>query len=444
MLLDKFIYPTFGDEGIDKISNDDVNAWYDALEPGRESIKAQSYSLLRTIFASAASERPTPMIPYNPAHIRGAGNTKRAHHVQQASLEELRIIVEELPDRYKLMALLAAWCAMRFGELAELRRSDIDLRTNRVKIRRGVVRVDGEFIVGPPKSDAGGRDVAIPPHLVPLVKDHLKNLTAPGRDALLFPAAADDNLHMAPSTLYKVYYPARKAAGAKTCDGTTCATRARCSLRTPARDLPSSWVDSVTRRRVPRCATSTPRRIVTRRSPGGCRSCTTGWTPMSPDRRDRRKATKPKPKSLAVRTGPSPDDEHEVVFFKRHKADDANEATPGRESLDSYPASVRAKMRAALIAVATAPPKRFAGGGYWEAMKGYMSGWFELRADGPRRHHYRLFCLLDYEAKAREKPLLVIIDGRDKPFRTVLSEKEYADVRALGEEYLSRNPRSIA
>lgn len=72
-----------------------------------------------------------------------------------------------------------------------------------------------------------------------------------------------------------------------------------------------------------------------------------------------------------------------------------------------------------------------------------MSGWFELRADGPRRHHYRLFCLLDYEAKAHEKPLLVVIDGRDKPFRTVLSEKDYADVWALGEEYRKRNPRSI-
>jgi integrase len=76
-----------------------------------------------------------------------------------------------------------------------------------------VVRVDGKFIVGPPKSDAGSRDVAIPPHLVPLVKDHLMKFTAPGRDALLFPASADENLHMAPSTLYKVYYPARKAAG---------------------------------------------------------------------------------------------------------------------------------------------------------------------------------------------------------------------------------------
>ena len=215
MLLDKFIYPTFGDERIDKISDEDVNDWYDALAPGRETIRAQSYSLLRTIFASAASERPQPLIPYNPAHIRGRRQHEACPHVEPATLEELRMIVEELPDRYKLMALLAAWCAMRFGELAELRRGDIDLRTNRVKIRRGVVRVDGEFIIGPPKTDAGVRDVAIPPHLVPLVKDHLSNHTAPGRDALLFPAAADENCHMAPSTLYKVYYPAREAAGRK-------------------------------------------------------------------------------------------------------------------------------------------------------------------------------------------------------------------------------------
>ncbi|MEZ5191103.1 MAG: site-specific integrase [Nocardioides sp.] len=111
------------------------------------------------------------------------------------------------------MALLAAWCAMRFGELAELRRGDIDLRNNRVNIRRAVVRAGGKFIVGSPKSDAGVRDVAIPPHLIPVVKAHLKNHVLAGKDALLFPAAADDNAHMAPSTLYKVYYPARKAAG---------------------------------------------------------------------------------------------------------------------------------------------------------------------------------------------------------------------------------------
>lgn len=132
------------------------------------------------------------------------------------------------------------------------------------------------------------------------------------------------------------------------------------------------------------------------------------------------------------------------MFFQRHKADDLERATPGREALKSYPTKVRATMRAALVAVATAPPKRFAGGGYWEAMKGNMTGWFEVRVNGPARHHYRLFCLLDYDAKGVDKPLLVVIDGRDKPFRTTLSVADYAAVRKLGDEYRKRNPRSLA
>lgn len=102
-------------------------------------------------------------------------------------------------------------------------------------------------------------------------------------------------------------------------------------------------------------------------------------------------------------------------------------------------------MHAVLVAVAAAPPKRYAGGGYWEAMKDDMAGWFEVRVDGPKRHHYRLYCRLDYEAKNPEvdKPLLVVIAGLDKPFQTKLNPADYAGVRALGDEYLGRNPRSI-
>lgn len=145
-----------------------------------------------------------------------------------------------------------------------------------------------------------------------------------------------------------------------------------------------------------------------------------------------------------VRTGPSADDAHDIVYFKRHVDDDPAQNEPGRDALRSWPTSVRAKANAVLIAVATAPPKRFSGGGYWEAMKGDMSGWFELRIDGPKRHHYRLFCLLDYAAQGQEKPLLVIVAGRDKPFRTTLSDADNAEVRSLGKEYLSRNPRSVS
>ena len=62
-----------------------------------------------------------------------------------------------------------------------------------------------------PKSDAGRRDVTIPPHLLPAVTDHLKRHAQVGAQGLLFPAGHGG--HLVPSTLYRVFYPAREAAG---------------------------------------------------------------------------------------------------------------------------------------------------------------------------------------------------------------------------------------
>ena len=151
-----------------------------------------------------------------------------------------------------------------------------------------------------------------------------------------------------------------------------------------------------------------------------------------------------------VRVQPSPEDPYDVVYFRRHADDDPTQAIPARDFIRSCPVSVQAKVAAVLVAVATAPPHRFVGGGYWEAMHGDMAGWVEVRLDGPKpgggkgRHHYRLFCLLDSEAKDAGKPLLAVITGLSKPLGTRLSVRDYAQVRALGQEYLARNPRSLA
>jgi hypothetical protein len=78
-----------------------------------------------------------------------------------------------------------------------------------------------------------------------------------------------------------------------------------------------------------------------------------------------------------------------------------------------------------------------------------MTGWFQVRVDGPKpsgrrgRHHYRLSCLLDFDAEGMDKPLLIVVTGLDKPFRTTLSTTDYAAIRKLGVEYRGRNPRSI-
>jgi hypothetical protein len=69
---------------------------------------------------------------------------------------------------------------------------------------------DGHLVKGP-KSDAGRRDVTTPPHLLPAVRDHLTEYAAIGRDGLLF--LSRHGGHMAPSSLYRVFYPAREAAG---------------------------------------------------------------------------------------------------------------------------------------------------------------------------------------------------------------------------------------
>lgn len=51
-------------------------------------------------------------------------------------------------------------------------------------------------------------------------------------------------------------------------------------------------------------------------------------------------------------------------------------------------------MLAVLDAVAEAPPQ-FSGGGKWEAMRGTMGGYYEVRSTGPNREQFRLFCILE-------------------------------------------------
>jgi Txe/YoeB family toxin of Txe-Axe toxin-antitoxin module len=132
-------------------------------------------------------------------------------------------------------------------------------------------------------------------------------------------------------------------------------------------------------------------------------------------------------------------------FFQRHRDDDPAHAVPARDFLLACPEKVRAMMLAVVSAVADAPPPKFSGGGKWEAMHGDMAGYYEIRVDGPKRHHYRLLCLLERDGAkvGLGGSALVLICGKDKPFGTVLSEQDYAEVRRLGSEYLARRPRSV-
>ena len=100
---------------------------------------------------------------------------------------QVNAITAAAGERWRSLIEMAAWCGLRFGELAALRKSRIDLDTETVMVAESVsVLAGGVRHVGPPKSDASRRAVAIPPHIVPALRHHLERFSEAGPDGLVF------------------------------------------------------------------------------------------------------------------------------------------------------------------------------------------------------------------------------------------------------------------
>ena len=190
-LLDRFLLPAFGDVALDEIDRRMVRRWHVSTATETPTLRSHAYALLRTILNAALRDE---LIDRVPAAVEGGGRVKRRREIRPASVAELEALVAATPDRFQVMVLLAAWCGLRFGEVTELRRSDVDVAAGLLRIRRAVTYVDGEFVVGPPKTDAGIRDVNVPPHLMPAVDEHLRSHVGAAPSALLFPAGPGGHL----------------------------------------------------------------------------------------------------------------------------------------------------------------------------------------------------------------------------------------------------------
>lgn len=216
-LLDDVINPTFGSTEIRHISPEAVRHWFAHLDNGKTkptpTQNAHAYALLKAILATAVDE---DIIAANPCRVRGAGQARRASKTTIATPNQIRKLISEIAERYRAMTALMCWCGLRWGEVTELRRKDIDLKNKVVHVRRGVTLVGGEFVVGPPKSEAGIRDVHIPENVMPLLRRHLERAGVAGRDQLLFASAGDPSKHLRTASYHKVFTTAKAKAGLPT------------------------------------------------------------------------------------------------------------------------------------------------------------------------------------------------------------------------------------
>lgn len=213
-LLDLAILPTLGGHALVDITAADVQRWYDALPPKNATQNGNAYQLLRSLMSDALEDE---MIDKNPVRIKGAGKPKPKSKGQALNIGEL-VAYTAAADKHALPLLLAAWCGLRSGENRGLRRCDVADDGSAINVAQAVSRIGKgkgrTWYFGEPKTDAGARRIAVPPHLRPMLRTWLDAYTGPAT-GLLFPAE-DGSSPLDPGVLWRAHKAAAAAIGRPT------------------------------------------------------------------------------------------------------------------------------------------------------------------------------------------------------------------------------------
>ncbi len=190
-LLRNHLLPSFGNRALTDIREADVRRWRkERLDAGPHADRAfgpmtvaKAYRLFHGMLATAADDK---LIGRNPCRIKGAGEEHSPERPVLPLPSFLRLL-DCVQPRYRAMLLLATFASLRFGELAALRRCDLDLDGCVVRVVRSVAQMnDGRLIEQEPKSRAGRRTVSVSHEIVGELRWHLECFAVPGAEGLVF------------------------------------------------------------------------------------------------------------------------------------------------------------------------------------------------------------------------------------------------------------------
>ena len=184
-LLNSRILPELRNETLRAVTPAKVRAWWVGLGKETPTSNTQAYQLLKALYNTAVEDKAATE---NPCQIKSAGKPPKPRDVKPLTPAELEKVAEKVPEKYRVAVPVAAWCGLRFGELIELRRKDVHTEGDRLtlRVRRAATTVDNRLVVGNPKTDAGVRDVTVPPHVAEMLREHMTKHTGRGPEAFLF------------------------------------------------------------------------------------------------------------------------------------------------------------------------------------------------------------------------------------------------------------------
>lgn len=207
---------TFGNVDIASIKEGDVRLWRkERLAAGPRQARpfgpvtvAKAYRLLHAILNTAADDG---FIRRNPCRIKGAGQEDSPER-PVLSVAKLLELLSVIPERYRALVLLATFASLRFGELAALRRRQLNLDRYSVRVVESTAETSkGELIDDDPKSQAGRRTLAFASEIAPELRTHLELFAEPGERGRVFVGPKGGRLRR--STFRRTWTAAREAIG---------------------------------------------------------------------------------------------------------------------------------------------------------------------------------------------------------------------------------------
>lgn len=184
-LFGRYLRPQLGRTRLIDLDPQQVRQWrHELLSAGvSESMAAKAYRLLRAVLNTAVEDG---LIAKNPCQIRGGGSESPVER-PTISADQVLDLADQMPERYRLLVLLAVFGSLRWGEVTALRRCDIDVGRGTVTVRGALSeRSTGEIVLGPPKSAAGLRSVTLPAPVLEQLRGHLDIYVEPGDQAWVF------------------------------------------------------------------------------------------------------------------------------------------------------------------------------------------------------------------------------------------------------------------
>ena len=141
---------------------------------------------------------------------------------------EVATLAGAIDERYRAFVLVGAYCGLRLGEMAGLRRHRVDLLHRHVQVVEQLGRDEaGRWALQPLKTRASLRSVALPAVVVDELDEHLRHWAGTGREGFVFTAPDGEDTSIPTTSAPESGRPPSPPPASRRCASTICATRRR-------------------------------------------------------------------------------------------------------------------------------------------------------------------------------------------------------------------------